>query len=131
MSYEDDAMGDAREFIADNIYDIITIIKAGDEIGDHTDLPGGNETRSTYSDNSFSLQESADILDELGDYEETDSGLWEGCTPIDAVCMQAAYTYSNAVCSCIDHLLTEISNYAEESHSHRDNIKSFIQKLIK
>jgi ubiquitin-protein ligase len=67
-----------------------------------------DEFRHTYSDQSYSLIEAAQVLDALSDYEETDSGIWEGLEPRDAVKAQAAYTYGNAVYGIADEILNTI-----------------------
>jgi hypothetical protein len=56
------------------------------------------------------LLEAADLLAELGQYEEDDSGLWEGLSPREAVSAQAAYTYGNAVYSLWQERIEEINS---------------------
>ena len=43
------------------------------------------------------MQEACEVLTQLDEYEETDSGLWEGLDMKEALSACAAYTYANAV----------------------------------
>jgi hypothetical protein len=68
-----------------------------------------------HTDKAYDLLEAAELLDELGEYEETDSGLWEGLAPREAISAQAAYTYANAVysmwCEKVEALNTELGTF--------------------
>lgn len=64
----------------------------------------------THVDRSYSLQEAAELLDELNSYEETDEGLWQGQQPRDAISTQAAYTYGNAVYSLWRDIIQTIND---------------------
>ncbi len=59
------------------------------------------------------LSEAAEILDELSDYEETDSGLWSGLPPREAVCAQAGWTCRNAAQCLAEELLKRINKDEE------------------
>jgi hypothetical protein len=58
---------------------------------------GDSYHHETHVDKEYELLEAAQLLDQLEDHEETDSGLWEGLGPRKAVSCQAAFTYGNAV----------------------------------
>lgn len=45
----------------------------------------------------YTLQEAADLLEQLEGFAETDRGLWQGIAPVAAITCQAAYTYGNAI----------------------------------
>lgn len=69
-----------------------------------------------HTDKAYSLTEAAAILDELSDYEETDTGLWDGQQPRDAISTQAAYTYTyaNAVYAKWVELVEELQGKLED-----------------
>jgi len=58
---------------------------------------GDSYHHETHVDKDYSLTDAANLLDELAEWEETDSGLWEGVEPRRAIAAQAAYTYGNCV----------------------------------
>lgn len=68
----------------------------------------------THIDKSYGLLEAAQLLDQLDEYEETDSGLWERQMPRDAISTQAAYTYGNAVNSMFSGLMENINDAVDE-----------------
>ena len=51
----------------------------------------------SHVDKWYSLHDAAAVLDQLDEFEETDSGLWEGLGMKAALAACAAYTYGNAV----------------------------------
>jgi hypothetical protein len=99
MSYLENAKSDAQD-TAENFRDeIVEKFLEGEVSNDLlNDYPNGDEWHNTnHTDKAYDLLEAATLLDELDDYEETDSGLWAGQKPRDAISSQAAYTYANAV----------------------------------
>ncbi len=62
-----------------------------------------------HVDGSYSLTEAAEVLKELGEYEEADNGWWEGVSPIDAISIKAAYTYGNAVIAIAQGIIANIN----------------------
>ncbi len=67
-----------------------------------------------HTDRAYNLSDAADILDRLSEFEETDSGLWEGQEPRDAISAQAAYTYANAVYSEWRDLIEQLEEELED-----------------
>jgi hypothetical protein len=55
----------------------------------------------------FDLVDSAKIIMELSDYEETDAGLWNGLSVKDCLRASAGYAYKNCVLALIRRVLTE------------------------
>jgi hypothetical protein len=53
------------------------------------------------------------LIDQLSEHEETDSGLWEGQQPKEAIGTCAAFTYGNAVYSEWTDLIDELNGEAE------------------
>ena len=96
------AADDARD-MAIHFLDAITqqLVEGDDASADlFNDYPDGDEYHhQSHIDREYSLSEAADVLETYAEFEETDSGLWEGLPPRDAISAQAAYTYGNAVMS--------------------------------
>lgn len=97
----------------------------------------------THVDKAYNLLEAANLLDQLDEYEETDSGLWRDLSPRDAIGAQAAYTYGNAVASMwqehieainnewddfINERLAENEDYEPTTAAAREVIEAYLQK---
>jgi len=112
-SWLDDAKSDAndmaRNFLEETLESYMD--NSGEASNDlNNDYSGGDSYHhESHVDKSYTLQEAAELLDELDDYEETDEGLWEGQKPRDAISTQAAYTYGNAVYSLWQDIIKEIN----------------------
>jgi len=110
--YFDSARSDAKDTVLEFIDDILESLVDNGEASDdlYNDYSNGDSYHhESHVDRDYDLLESAQILDELRDYEETDSGLWEGLEPRRAIAAQAAYTYGNAVYSMWSDLIKEIN----------------------
>ena len=117
MSYRDDARSDAKETVAYFKDEIVGMLLEKGEASDDlfNDYPNGDSYHhENHTDKSYDLQEAAGLLDELSDNEETDSGLWQGLEPREAVCAQAAYTYGNAVYAEWRELIEKINDEAND-----------------
>lgn len=108
-AYEDAA--DAAEYFLEAIVD---------DIGEHgeasTTITDYSESyhHESHIDRPYSLREAAELIDELGEYEETDSGLWEGAEPRRAIEIMAAFTYGNAVYELFKELMEGINEKVTE-----------------
>ena len=83
--------------------------------------------------NSFDLLESAAIIKELSDFEETDSGLWCDLQPEEAIEVKAIYTYKNAVIFYISEMLEKINESVSDldiDKNNPDESKKIIEKTI-
>jgi hypothetical protein len=112
--YIQSAVDDAKEFAQHLLEQIIEQLVDGGEASDdyNNDYLGADRYfNESYVDRSYSLQESAELLHELRDFEETDNGLWEGLQPEDAIASKAVYTYGNAVGMIFRSLIEEINEY--------------------
>lgn len=100
-NYRDEACSDARDMLDHFADEIASQARDGDVSDDiNNDYPDGDAYHhESHVDKSYSLLDAAHLLDDLRDDEETDSGLWQGLDPRDAVSAQAAHTYGNAVAS--------------------------------
>lgn len=111
--YRDSASSDAcstvREFMVEIIDQLIDNEEASDDL--FNKYPNGDAYHhESHNDMLLTLKEAATILEELSEFEEDDSGLWEGQEPHAAVQTQAAYTYGNAVLSIWRDLIEEIND---------------------
>ena len=82
-----------------------------DLLNDYSD--GDSYHHENHVDRDYNLSEAAEILNELSQYEETDSGLWQGLEPRRAIAAQAAYTYGNAVYSLWQEIIERINDDSE------------------
>lgn len=110
--YVANAKSDAKD-MALNFLDQIVVnllddgTTSSDFNNDYSD--GDSYHHENHVDKDYDLTESAELLEQLREYEETDSGLWEGCEPRKAIACQAAYTYGNAVASQWSELIDELN----------------------
>jgi hypothetical protein len=122
-NYRTDARDDAAE-MADNFIDEIVeqLADKGEASDDYNnDYPGGDSYHhETHVDRSYNVKESIELLDQLSDYEETDSGLWEGQEPEEVFGTKAAYTYGAAVSSFFGSLIEEINSAYDDSSAVLD-----------
>lgn len=109
-----EAAAEAVEHFEDQIVEqLVENDAASDDM--NNDFPGGDSYHhENHVDKMYTLLEAATLLDQLSNYEETDRGLWEGQEPREAVKIQAAYTYGNAVYSMWRELITEINEEIEK-----------------
>lgn len=115
MSYREEAKECAQDMALEFLDEIVeNILDTQGASLHYADYSNGDEYHhESHIDRDYNLTEAAEILDELYQYEETDSGLWQGLEPRRAVCWQAAYTFSNAVASFFQHLIKEINDDQE------------------
>jgi len=115
-NYQSKAESDARETVGE-FKD--TILEQLEEKGEaskdlHNDYPSGDAWHhESHVDKWYSLTDAAELIEELSQHEETDSGLWEGQQPKEAIGTCAAFTYGNAVLSEWSNLIDEINREAE------------------
>lgn len=128
---ESDAKGAVENFI-DEI--VKALIDDGEAPTDITDRAYDESYHhESHIDRSYNLLEAAQVLDDLSRFEETDSSLWEGQDPREAVGTQAAYTYGNAVYSYFqDEMGTvndEVGPVAQEMTEERASIERQIESF--
>ena len=109
-NYYDEAKDDASGFI-NNFQDelVESLMENGEVPTYHSDI---NESYVYESCGAYgySLRESAELLDQLDEFEADDSGMWDGQSPRDAVSTMATFTYQNAVSHFITKLLELIND---------------------
>ena len=125
-------LDDAREIAVDAVReyqeDILKAIMKGKKYTLNADVPINqcsiytwiNEKSEIFPD----LQEAAAILEELARFKETDSGIWQGLEPREAIISQAVSTFTNAVCAMTAALLAYIHEHFE------DRLDDLVKDLI-
>lgn len=112
MSYLEKAINDARDTVSNFEDEILEQLLDG-EVSDDllNDYDGGDAWHhENHIDHAYNLQEACAIITELSEYEESDSGLWDGLPMKEAVGACAAYTYGNAVYDQWRELIGEIND---------------------
>jgi hypothetical protein len=74
-------------------------------------------------DSSFiygGLVEWAQCIEQLSEYQETDSGLWDGCDAEKQIMSMAFYTFYNAVMSALADVLTDMIGTAQEAAEEQE-----------
>ena len=107
----DDAADTVRNFADEILEQLLDDGEASDDL--LNDYPNGDAWHhECHVDKEYSLIDAATLIDQLRDFEENDSGLWEGLEPRRAIAAQAAYTYGNAVYSEWRELIEKINSEA-------------------
>jgi hypothetical protein len=115
----DDAADTVRNFADEILEQLLDGGKASDDL--LNDYPGGDAWHhENHVDKWYSLIDAAQLIDQLSDFEETDSGLWEGQQPKEAISTCAAFTYGNAVYNEWRELIEEINDRASDIISDFD-----------
>jgi hypothetical protein len=127
---EDDARSTVSEFADQIVEQIMDDGKASDDL--LNDYPNGDAYHhESHVDRDYRLTEAADLLDHLSDFEERDSGLWEGLEPRKAIAAQAAYTYGNAVLSFFRDLIEEINGHMVDVDTGREGAENTVAEAVK
>ncbi len=132
MSYRDDAFESAVDTVREFMESIIEQKINGDVSDDlYNDYDNGDAYHhENHVDKDYDLVESAAILDDLDEFEETDYGLWEGLDPRQAVSAQAAYTYGNAVYSFWREIIEEINSVSMEESETKEGIEQILSDFL-
>ena len=92
----DDAADTVRNFADEILEQLLDDGKASDDL--LNDYPDGDAWHhESHVDKWYSMIDAAILIDQLDEFEETDSGLWQGQSFKDAISTCAAFTYGNAV----------------------------------
>jgi hypothetical protein len=118
-NYHKEAEEDAAMLITDYFMDEIVdqLIDSGEASTDiNNDYDNGDGIfHEVITDRSYHMTEAAELLSQLYEYAEEDTGLWEGETNVDRLAeIQAAYTYGNAVWNEFSDLITEINDEVDD-----------------
>ncbi len=138
MNYHQDARDDARETVLEYIDSIVEQLEEKGEASDdlYNDYPSGDTWHHEgHIDRLYNLTEAAELLDQLHEYTEEDSGLWHGQEPRQAIGTQTAYTYGNAVYSKWIDLISCINDeyfvWEAMDEEDRDYLNDAIRDWIK
>ena len=132
-NYRDNAESDARDCVSNFRDEIVEMLlndgKASDDL--LNDYPGGDcYHHESHTDKWYNLQEAAAVLDQLDEYEETDSGLWEGQDMKTALGTCAAFTYANAVYNSWNNLIESVNDEADTIIDEFDTERSELEDAI-
>jgi hypothetical protein len=110
--WRQEAQDDAKAMAMHYLDEMVEMLCGGDDVS--TDIlndytSGDSYHQEAHVDKAYSLLEAAELLDELQEYTETDSGLWSRLAPREAIARQARYTYGNAVISAWRRIVEEIN----------------------
>jgi len=104
---------DAQDIISDYIEEIAKMLiddgeASTDLYNDYSDM----DSRISESDDYWRRPEEAiETIDELSEFEEEDSGLWEGCRDYREILSAIAhYTYTNALYAEIESMIKSIND---------------------
>lgn len=113
--YTDEAHSDAvemvKEFIDEVVNQLVCDGKASNDLFNDY-VHGDSYHHEMHVDIWYSLADACDVIKELSDHEETDSGLWEGQDMKTALSSCAAFTYGNAVMAQWNEVIDEINSDA-------------------
>jgi hypothetical protein len=115
----DDAAETVRNFADEILEQLLDKGEASDDL--LNDYPNGDAWHhESHVDKWYSLIDAAELIDQLSEFEEDDSGLWQGQQPKEAISTCAAFTYGNAVYSEWRELIEKINTEAAEIISDFD-----------
>lgn len=128
---EEDARDTVSEYQDEILEKLIEDGKASDDL--LNDYGNGDAYHhESHVDKFYSLLDAAELIDQLSEHEETDSGLWDGQQPKEAIGTCAAFTYGNAVYSEWTDLIDEINGEAETIiDDYDDQISNVEEELEK
>jgi len=110
--WRQEAQDDAKAMAMHYLDEMVEMLCGGDDVSDDilNDYTSGDSYHhEAHVDKEYDLLEASELLDALCDHEETDSGLWEGKSPVEAIECQAACTYGNAVIGAWRSIVEEIN----------------------
>lgn len=123
------AIEDAENLIKDYFIDeIVQAIVDGEEVSSdmYNDYDNGDEIfHEVIVDRDYHRSDAIELIDELYEYEEEDSGIWEGLGWEEVIKTKAACTYGNAVMSEWDDIIEEINGMDFEG-LNEDEIRKMI-----
>ena len=124
--YRANADYDAREFIDNFTEEIIEELEAmmSNPMGVIDRDRAQTWLHEYITDREYDLLSAAQLLDQLSEHCESDSGLWQGQEPRDAISTQAAFTYRNAVYSIVrsylENIVSEYQGFEPEDEDDSD-----------
>lgn len=132
-NYLANAESDAKETVDNFKEEILEQLLDNGEASDdlNNDYDGGDAWHhECHVDKWYSLHDAAAVLDQLDEFEETDSGLWEGQDMKEALSTCAAFTYGNAVYSEWTDLIKRINKEADTIISEFDDEEADLEEAV-
>ena len=128
---EEDAKMLVTNYFMDEI--IEQLMENGEASDDYNnDYENGDSTfHELIVDRDYSSNDAIELLRNLSEFEEEDSGLWEGKSWDNALAIIAAYTYGNAVYDKWTELIEEINEIDLEENKTRKQLKQEIMEICK
>lgn len=113
VDYNDEVRKEAVGFIEEVMDEVVEALRNGDDYL----LDGDVDDRffECVTDRSYTLSDAAFVIDNSNNVE-TDSGLWEGKDPQDAIEIQAAYTFSNDVHSEVEEIYENLKSTYDDNY---------------
>lgn len=126
---------DMMKYFMDDIVEIMLENIALDLRHNRLDAKMDQHLTENYNYKSFTLKESCDILEELSDYEETDSGAFMKKNDMKKSLQSCAvYTYQNGVKYQIGQLVEEINeDFAIQEMAETENedgLRDLLKKVL-
>ena len=115
VHYSDEVRKEAVDFI-DEMFDEFIEAMQNEEDYFFSDCSVDDRFFECVGDRAYTLTDAAFVI-ENSDNVETDSGLWEGQDPIDAICTQAAYTFSNDVRIEVEEIYEDVKSEYDRAYS--------------
>jgi hypothetical protein len=113
VDYDNDVQEDAVGFLEDHEDEFKEAIKDGTDFDINDISCLDTSFHESITDRAYSLTDAAYIIEHC-ENEETDSGLWEGQQPEDAISTKAAFSYSRDVWFKCEELYNSIKDRFEE-----------------
>lgn len=124
VNYESEVRKEAVDFIEEVMDDIKESLRSGDDYL-FNDSEIDDRFFECVTDRSYSLSDAAFVLENSRNCE-TDSGLWEGQEPEQAVETKAAFTFANDVRSEVDDIYNDLAS--EYSVKYDDIYNELMEK---
>lgn len=114
VDYYDEVRKEAVDFIEEVMDEVAESLKNGENYL----LDGDVEDRffECVTDRSYTLSDAAFVIENSNNVE-TDSGLWEGQEPHEAVKTQAAFTFSNDVHATVEEMYEDIKSEYDDNYN--------------
>ena len=130
VDYYDEVRKEAVDFIEEVMDEVAESLKNGENYL----LDGDVEDRFSecVTDRSYTLSDAAFVIDHSNSVE-TDSGLWEGMSPKEAIEAQAAFTFSNDVRSEVEDIYEDLKSTYDDNYGevyddlmerHKNDVKA-------
>ena len=101
---------DTKNVLMDEFDHVVDGLMADDDWSEvHSAIDYNGGWHEAIVDRDYSPREAIDVLEEYREYEETDSGLWQGAGSWDRILATiAAYTFSNACYAEANFIYTDL-----------------------